>query len=147
MLDDGRLVLSSYEDGVITILNGDGSKSLVLSSKIPTFDVVSLGDRTTLALTSGRTEGKILLLDVSSKKYIRQFNNYGPCDGVAYKNDKLWFCSRMFGMMTLDINSGIFSQVNLAHGLKGEQISGCSYLAISGRKMYFTNKNKHTITC
>lgn len=147
MLLDGRLVFTSYEDGVITVMNGDGSNKHQVLSKIPTFDVVSVDDRTTVALTSGHTGGKIQLLDLNTMKFIKQFNNYGPSDGVAYKNNKLWYCSREYGLLMLDLCSELFSKVNLAPNRKQNLISGCSYLAISGQKMYFTNKNKHTVTC
>jgi F0F1-type ATP synthase membrane subunit b/b' len=145
LLPDGRMVFSYYSsDSIICI-----SKNRVELIKIgkdktgaSSYDTVYIKDTNSVAVSSWYGgNGCITIIDIESKKVTTTISINTNIYGMAVRGRTIYYCTGNKGLKMLNLSDKSTSDVI------NSDMSTVDYIATSTDKLYYTNYDRHTVTC
>lgn len=144
ILPDDRLVFSCRGNSSVRVFKSDGSKDFEINSNASfVLDIALIPEDNTIVATSGGDGShNISIIDIKKRKVSNNIKVNSLYYGIVHNDPELITCRRHKGIHFLKNGScEVFDIFRI------KQISSYSYIAAFANKLYYTNKNIHTVTC
>ena len=144
-LPDGRMVLSCCGSNTIRFINREGVESFQIG-KAKTgsraYDAVYIKDNNSVAVSSGWGSNKcITIIDIVSNEVMTNISLDTYIAGMAIRGETIYYCACEEGLKMLNLSDKSVSDII------NSDMTNVSYVATSEDKLYYTNYEKHTVTC
>jgi DNA-binding beta-propeller fold protein YncE len=145
LLTDGRMVLSCYNDDIVTFINKEGVELFQIGNDITgccTYDTVYIKDINSVAVSSGGA-GKICItmIDIEKKEVKTTISMDTNIYSMAVRGRTIYYCAGNKGLKMINLSDTSVSDVI------NSEMSDYDYVATSRDKLYYTTYHKHTVTC
>jgi hypothetical protein len=145
LLPEGRMVLSCFYSDAINFINKEGViSSLISKVKIGsnTWDTVYIKDNNSVAVSSGfGCKRCIAIIDIVSNTVMTTIYMDTDIVGMAIIGGTIYYCAWEKGLKKIHISDHSVSDI-----INRDMTCVC-YVATSEDKLYYTNYEKHTVTC
>jgi hypothetical protein len=145
LLPDGRMVFSCYSSDTVRFINTEGVELFKIGrykTGTNTYDTVYIKDNNSVAVSSG-DGGKrcITIIDIDSQKVMTTIPMDTYIYGMAIRGRTIYYSARDKGLKMLNLSDRSVSDII------NSSLSGVSYVATSGDKLYYTNSYTNTVRC
>ena len=144
-LPDGRIVLSSFITDTVTFINKEGVEYVQIGKDktgANAYDTVYIKDNNSVAVSSGFGGNKcITIIDIVSNKVLTTISMDTNIVGMAIRGRTIYYCAWKEGLKKLSLNDNSVSDII------NRDMKLVYYVATSEDKLYYTNFEKHTVTC
>ena len=144
-LPGGRMVLSSWSTNTVTFINKDGEELFQIGKDqtgSDTYDTVYIKDNNSVAVSSGIGDKQcITIIDIERKEVMTTISIDTLSYGMAVRGRTIFYCARGNGLKMLNLSHK--SVINIINS----DMSYIFCMAISGDKLYYTNRFTDTVTC
>ncbi|XP_071141807.1 E3 ubiquitin-protein ligase TRIM71-like [Mytilus edulis] len=140
ILQNGKMMFCDYYNCHLIGLKSNGTHEFVIQLDTRAFDLAYFELINAISVTSGFYGEGIHLINLynrRTKRCIRTSNSYG----IALNKNALVYCKSGTGIMevqNLGESEKALVQFKMPH---------CSYVAVYGSNIYYTNKDNHSVTC
>ena len=145
LLPEGRMVLSCWGTDTISFLNKEGEISFQIcrdKTCSSTYDTVYIKNNNSVAVSSGFGGSRcISIIDIVSKEVTATIPMDTDIAGMANRGGTIYFCAWKKGLKMLSIRDNSVSDII------NRDMTCVYYVATSEDKLYYTNYEKHTVTC
>ena len=144
-LPDGRIVLSSFITDTVTFINKEGVEYVQIGKDktgANAYDTVYIKDNNSVAVSSGFGGNKcITIIDIVSNKVLTTISMDTYIVGMAIRGRTIYYCAWKEGLKKLSLNGNSVSDII------NRDMQLVYYVATFEDKLYYTNFEKHTVTC
>jgi WD40 repeat protein len=144
-LPDGRMVLSGWDSNTTSFITREGVESFQIGEdKIgsPAYDAVYIKDNNSVAVSSGFERKRcITIIDIVSNKVMTTISLDTAIVGMTIRGGTIYYCALGNGLKMLNLSDKSVSDII------NRDMTFVYYVATSGDKLYYTNANRHTVTC
>jgi WD40 repeat protein len=144
-LPDGRIVLSSFITDTVTFINKEGVEYVQIGKDktgANAYDTVYIKDNNSVAVSSGFGGNKcITIIDIVSNKVLTTISMDTDIVGMAIRGGTIYYCAWEEGLKKLSLSDNSVSDII------NRDMTSVYYVATSEDKLYYTNYEKHTVTC
>ena len=145
LLPDGRMVFPCYSFNTVSFVNKEGVEVFKIGKDTTgscTYDTVYIKDNSSVAVSSGYGSKRcITMIDIDSKEVITTISVDTNIYGMAVRGRTIYYCAWSKGLKMLNLSNKSVSDII------SSSMSFVSHVATSGDKLYYTNYDKHTVTC
>jgi hypothetical protein len=139
------MVFSCYNSNIVTFINKEGIKSFQIGKDktgSSIYDTVYIKDTNSVAVSSGIGDKQcITIIDIESQKVMKTISMNTYIYGMAVRGRTIYFCAKDKGLRMLNLSDGSVSDII------SSDMSGVSYVATSGDKLYYTNSYTNNVKC
>jgi DNA-binding beta-propeller fold protein YncE len=144
-LPEGRMVLSCWHTDTISFINREGVESFQISKDktgSTTYDAVYIRDNNSVAVSSGFGDnGCITIIDIVSNKVLTTISMDTYIAGMAIRGGTIYYCAWEKGLKKINITD------KSVRDIINRDMTSVYHVATSEDKLYYTNYEKHTVTC
>ena len=145
LLPDGRMVFSYYSSDSIICISKDRVELIKIGKDktgASSYDTVYIKDTNSVAVSSWyEGNGCIAIIDIESKKVTTTISINTNIYGMAVRGRTIYYCTGNKGLKMLNLSDKSTSDVI------NSDMSTVDYIATSTDKLYYTNYDRHTVTC
>jgi DNA-binding beta-propeller fold protein YncE len=144
-LPDGRMVFSCCSTNTVRFISKVGVELFQIGTDktgSSTYDTVYIKDNNTIAMSSGWGDNRcIVIIDIESQKVMTTISMDTNICGMGVRGRTIYYCTSDKGLHMLNLSDKSVSDITK------NKMSSISYVATYADKLYYTNCNKHTVTC
>ncbi|XP_052081878.1 uncharacterized protein LOC127719678 [Mytilus californianus] len=142
-LPDGKLVICDRSrNNFVKILHPHGELMFEISmSPSYAFDVTCIDPQTVAVSSDHNVYKQINFINVDTKS-TKSFRPGVRCYGITHKDGSLMSCVEGKGIQTVNTQSGESTTI-----VPCKLMSWSNYIVFSDNKLYYTNREDHTVTC
>ena len=144
-LPDSRIVLSCWGSGTISFINKEGVESFQIAKRkrgSDTYDSVYIKDSNSVAVSSGFGGNRCIpIIDIVSSEVLTTISMDANIVGMAIRGGPIYYCAWEKGLKKRSLGDNSVSDII------NRDMTAVYYVAASEDKLYYTNYEKHTVTC
>ncbi|CAG2213998.1 unnamed protein product [Mytilus edulis] len=144
ILPDDSLVLSCRSNNVVRFFSSQEKKDFEITiSPRNVIDVAFIPEENTIVTTSGGDDKHCInIIDIKDRTIIREVRVNSSYYGVVYNDSKLITCAKDEGLNILKNGN-----CEVVEEIKIKEMTIFSYITAFEDKLYYTNRQHHTVTC
>ncbi|CAC5374904.1 unnamed protein product [Mytilus coruscus] len=142
LLPNGKMMFCFNDVKEIVALNSNGTYDFEIKLHIQPCDMAYIEAEHAVVVTSGNSSEMVNhIIDLTNRSINKSMKVTSRSYGIAIRNNAIVYCEQGTGIIEMQLND------KSKKTLVSSRMASFSYVAVHEDKMYYTNRNDHTVAC